>query len=101
MLDLDDAVTEGLYFQACQTALRTVGVDLTLDQFKETSLGRGESTLILAKRTGRTDEELARLRAIRNQLYGDLLQAQSCVVNGVEEVLHTFHGQVKMGVVMP
>lgn len=91
--------TEGLYFQACQTVLKTVGVDLTVDQFKDISLRRGESTLILAAEAGISDEEVAQLRTMRNRLYGDLLQAQSCVVDGAEEALQALHGQVRMGVV--
>jgi beta-phosphoglucomutase-like phosphatase (HAD superfamily) len=74
--------TEGLYFRATQTVLKTVGVDLTIDQFKEISLRRGESTLILATEAGISDGEIARLRTIRNRLYADLLRAQSCVVDG-------------------
>ncbi len=91
--------TEGLYFQSCQTVLSSVGVGLTLDQFKEISLRRGESTLILAKDAGVSAEEIQRLRTMRNQLYHDLLQTRSCVVEGAEEVLHALHGHVRMGVV--
>lgn len=87
--------TEGLYFQACQTVLKTVGVDLTAEQFKEISLRRGEGTLMLATEAGINDEEVARLRTIRNRLYAELLQAESCVVEGAEEVLGPF--MVKYG----
>ena len=91
--------TEGLYFRATQTVLQTVGVNLTVDQFKEISLRRGESTFILATEAGVSDEEVARLRTVRNRLYADLLRAQSCVVDGAEEVLRALHGRVRMGVV--
>ena len=44
--------TEGLYFRATEEVLRTVGVPLTADQFKEISLRRGESTFVLAAERG-------------------------------------------------
>lgn len=91
--------TEGLYFQACRCALKSVGVDLSLEQFKDISLRRGESTFILAAEVGVRGEEVERLRSLRNQLYGNLLQAQSCVMDGAKEVLQALHGCVRMGVV--
>ena len=91
--------TEGLYFRACQTALKTVGIDLALEQFKEISLRRGESTFKLAEDRGIGDEEIACLRGQRDRLYVEFLRAQACVIDGVEEVLRSLHGKVRMGVV--
>ncbi len=91
--------TEGLYFRATQTALQTVGIDLTAEQFKEISLRRGESTFRLAAEAGIDADEIVRLRAERDRIYTDLLAADSCVIDGAEEVLRSLHGQVRMGVV--
>jgi HAD superfamily hydrolase (TIGR01509 family) len=91
--------TEGLYFRACQTVLKTVGIDLTLEQFKEVSLRRGESTLKLAEDRGISDAEITCLRLQRDRLYVEFLRAQSCVIDGVEEVLRSLHSKVRMGVV--
>jgi HAD superfamily hydrolase (TIGR01509 family) len=91
--------TEGLYFQACKEVLGNVGIDLTLDQFKEISLRRGESTLVLATEQGVTADDLERLRQERDRMYAELMEAQSCVIDGAEEVLRVLHGQVRMGVV--
>ena len=91
--------TEGLYFRATQEVLRTVGVPLTADQFKEISLRRGESTFVLAAERGINDDEIARLRAERDRRYAELLGSQSWAIDGAEEVLRTLHGQVRMGVV--
>ena len=91
--------TEGLYFRATQEVLRTVGVHLTADQFKEISLRRGESTFVLAAEHGITDDEIARLRAERDRRYAELLGSQSWAIDGAEEVLRSLHGQVRMGVV--
>ncbi len=91
--------TEGLYFRATQEVLRTVGVPLTAEQFKEISLRRGESTFVLAVEHGIADDEIARLRAERDRRYAELLGSQSWAIDGAEEVLRTLHGQVRMGVV--
>jgi HAD superfamily hydrolase (TIGR01509 family) len=91
--------TEGLYFRATQEVLRTVGIHLTADQFKEVSLRRGESTFVLAADHGITDDEIARLRAERDRRYAELLGSQFWAIDGAEDVLRSLHGQVRMGVV--
>lgn len=91
--------TEGLYFQASRKVLHSVGVEFSREQFQEISLRRGESTFAPAAEAGIGAAEIDRLRLLRDRLYGELLQAQSCVIDGVEEVLQTLHGRVRMGVV--
>jgi HAD superfamily hydrolase (TIGR01509 family) len=91
--------TEGLYFQATRDVLRSVGIPLTADQFKEVSLRRGESCFILAAERGISDGEIARLRIERDRLHAELLGSQSPAIDGAEEVLRSLHGQVRMGVV--
>lgn len=91
--------TEGLYFRACQTILKTAGIDLTLEQFKRISLRRGESVFKLAEDRGVNDEAIACLRFQRDRLYVECLRAQACVIDGVEEVMRSLYGQVRMGVV--
>ena len=91
--------TEGLYFRATQEVLRSIGVCLTVDQFKEVSLRRGESCFVLAAERGVTDDEISRLRTERDRMYAELLGSQSWAVDGAEEVLRSLHGRVRMGVV--
>jgi len=91
--------TEGLYFRATQSVLQAVGIGLTAEQFKEISLRRGESMFKLAVEQGVSAEEIARLRAERDRIYSELLAATPCVIDGVEEVLRSLHGRVRMGVV--
>ena len=88
-----------LYFQACREVLGSVGIDLTLDQFKEISLRRGQSTFILATERGVSADDVERLRKERDRMYAELMAARSCVIDGAEEVLRALHGQVRMGVV--
>ena len=78
--------TEGLYFRTTLT-LRTVGICLTADQFKEISLRRGESTFVLAAEQELADDEIGRLRAERDRRYTELVGSQSWAIDGAEEVL--------------
>jgi len=91
--------TEGMYFRATQEVLRSVGVHLTADQFKEISLRRGESTFVLAAEQGIGEDEISRLRAERDRRYAELLGSQSWAIDAAEEVLQSLYGQVRMGVV--
>ena len=91
--------TEGLYFQATRSALATVGVELTLEQFKEISLRRGESTFGLAEQRGIGSEEIEDQRAERDRIYAGFLESKCCVIGGVDEALRSLHGKVRMGVV--
>jgi beta-phosphoglucomutase-like phosphatase (HAD superfamily) len=89
--------TEGMYFQACQEVLGSAGIDLTLDQFKDISLRRGESTLVLAIEQGVDADTVSRLRQERDRVYAELLKSRCPVIDGVEEVLRSLHSRVRMG----
>lgn len=91
--------TEGLYFQASREVLSNVGIDLTLDQFREISLRRGQSTFILATERGVSANDVERLRKERDRMYAELMAARSCVIEGAEDVLRSLHGRVRMGIV--
>ena len=91
--------TEGLYFRATRAVLKTVGIELTPEQFKDISLRRGESTFLLAAEQGVSAEDIACLRAERDRIYSESLAAVLCVIDGAEEVLRSLHGRVRMGVV--
>jgi len=91
--------TEGLYFRASRMVLATVGVDLTPERFIEISLCRGASTFQLAEERGIDADEISCLRAERDRLYVDLLRTDAHAVEGIEEVLRSLYGRVRMGVV--
>ena len=91
--------TEGLYFRACRNVLTEIGVELTVDVYREISLRQGQSTFRLAAEQGVDDHRLAQLRARRDDLYVDLLRARSPVIPGAEECLRSLYGKVRMGVV--
>ena len=83
--------TEGLYFQACKEVLGSIGIDLTLDQFKEISLRRGESTLVLATEQGVTADDVERLRKQRDRRYLQVRRrtASACAVEEIRSVENT------------
>ena len=91
--------TEGLYFQATQSVLSLVGIDILEQQFIEISLRRGESMLQLAEEKGLPPLKIATLRAERNRLYSELLRTNECVIDGVHEAIARLHQHVRMGVV--
>lgn len=91
--------TEGLFFEATRTILRTVGVELSRHQYIEHSLRRGTSTFELAAAIGIEVTEIERLRAERDELYAASLRSTDCVVDGIEDALARLHGRVRMGVV--
>jgi HAD superfamily hydrolase (TIGR01509 family) len=91
--------TEGMYFQTRKEVLGSAGIDLTLDQFKEISLRRGKSTFVLATEQGVDAHTVSRLRKERDRIYTELLESRCPVIDGVEEVLRSLHGRVRMGVV--
>jgi HAD superfamily hydrolase (TIGR01509 family) len=91
--------TEGLYFRACRATLATVGIELTRELYVEISLRRGASTFELAAERGLSGKAIARLRSERDRIYVGLLQTETRAVDGIEEVLQSLYGRVRMGVV--
>lgn len=89
--------TEELYFLAGQEVLAAKGVFLTRDMFIEQSLKKGLSVFDLLPNCEQA--EIDRLRNIRNARYLDMLKTGVRVIDGVEEVLKSLYGRVRMGVV--
>lgn len=89
--------TEGLYYRASAEILRTVGVELEPALFVEISLRRGESVLALADHLAPAEQEV--MRRARNARYTELLKEQVQIIAGVEEVLQSLHGRLRMAIV--
>ena len=90
--------TERLYFQATREILARAGVDLTQDMFVEYSLKKGKSVWHLAVEKGTPPDQVGRMRDERNARYGQLLQQENTVIEGVAETLPKLH-QFAMGIV--
>ena len=85
--------TEHLYYRANAEALARCGIELTLEMFRDISLGRGESVLALAgaAETG--------IRPWRDDRYHELLGYEAAVILGVHDTLSRLHGQLPMAIV--
>jgi len=88
--------TEHLYFQACSEALEREGVALSMDDFLEISMRRGESVLQLA-RLPKSGESA--LRDWRDERYLAILANEAQIIPGVVETLQRLHGRVPMAIV--
>ncbi len=91
--------TERLYFEASREVLAGAGVELTSEQFVEISLRCGASCLELATDAGASPDRIAAMRAERDRRYTQLIGTGVPVIDGVREVLATFHGQLPMAIV--
>ncbi len=91
--------TERLYFQATQEILESAGVTLDRDQYVEFFLRQGRGAWHLLEERGVPAADIERLRARRNDLYGELLQREACAIDGVAGTLEILHGKYVMGIV--
>jgi HAD superfamily hydrolase (TIGR01509 family) len=91
--------TEELYFRATQEVLAAVGIPLTEADYIELFLVQGRGAFHLASERGMATDEVERLRADRNALYGEWLADRTEVLDDVHRVLGALHGRYTMGVV--
>lgn len=91
--------TERLYFKATQQALKLVGIDLSLDLYKDVSLRQGAGLFYLASERRYTDEQVAGLRAKRDDIYTELLRAKPLLFPEVYETLRELHKKYRMVIV--
>ena len=91
--------TEHLYFKANAEALARVGVSLSMEDFCDISLRKGESVLALADATGGCSVAAGKLRRYRDDLYLQLLGTEAEVIPGVKETLWKLHGKFPMAIV--
>lgn len=91
--------TEHLYFRATQEVLQSAGIGLSEEEYIELFLVQGRGAWHLAAERGMPADEIERLRAARNALYGRWLAEGPRVMDDVERVLQALHGRYTMGVV--
>ena len=91
--------TEKLYYKANKEIFSGIGIDLTQELYIENFLIRSKGAWHLASELGIKDDEIGSLRQARNQLYGNLLENELQVIDGVEETLQMLSGKFLMGVV--
>ncbi|HXD73041.1 MAG TPA: HAD family phosphatase [Vicinamibacterales bacterium] len=89
--------TERLYFQATQDIMAAAGRPLTEADYIEYFLRQGTGAWHLLD--GISPDDVARLRAARNDRYSELLRGEACAIEGAENVLRQLHGHYTMGIV--
>lgn len=89
--------TEGIFFRANQEVLAGLNIPLSVEQFEEISLARGQSVMRLVADPG--TDAFEKLRRDRDALYADLLTREPLVIDGVREVLDALRGKYVMGIV--
>jgi len=91
--------TEHLYYEASKQILLSVGINLTMDQYIEYFLKKSKGAWHLAANKGLSEAEINKLKADRNEIYGQLLSKQSNIIDGVKETLEYLDGRYYMGIV--
>jgi HAD superfamily hydrolase (TIGR01509 family) len=91
--------TEKLYYKASKLTFAKIGIDLTDEMYVQYFLKQSHGTWHLAKELGYSDNTISELRMERNNLYSKLLESETEIIDGVEDVLRLLHGKVKMGIV--
>jgi HAD superfamily hydrolase (TIGR01509 family) len=91
--------TERLYFEATRAALARVGVDLTVEQYRQHLLVESRGAWHLAEQRGASQAEVERLRDARNALYLRLLSENDVMVPGALELLQRLRPRHRMAVV--
>jgi HAD superfamily hydrolase (TIGR01509 family) len=89
--------TEILYYRANRQVLRSLGVELTVDRFREFYLKDTIGGWHLVP--GLSDAAIEDLRAERNRVYAGLLRTEPFAMPGAAEVLRALCGKLSMGVV--
>ena len=91
--------TEWLYFEATRDAMGRLGVELTLERYREVSLREGRSCFDLVRDQGVADEEIGPVRDERNARYLERLRQGVELIEGVDETLSRLHGRLPMAIV--
>lgn len=91
--------TEHLYFEASRQVLASCGIGLSEAQYVQLFLRENRGLLHFSDAHGWSADELAVLRATRNDIYADLLGREARVIDGVEEVLDLLHGRCRLAIV--
>jgi HAD superfamily hydrolase (TIGR01509 family) len=91
--------TERLYFQATRDVLASVGVDLTVDVYRQLFLTESRGAWHLAAERGIAAAEIEKLRVLRNDRYRDMLTNGDVVIPGALELLERLKSRYRMAVV--
>src|ERR1700674_3901262 len=85
--------TEHLYFEATQQVLRSVGIDLTEEQYIELFLVQGRGAWYLAEERGIAPSDIERLPGEPNEVHRGRLREGPRLVEGIAGALGVLHGK--------
>ena len=91
--------TEALSFESTKETFVARGIEMTKEWFIDEHLGKGISTLELARKKGFSEDEVQKLRTMRRQRYVELLEEKAKPVEGALETLELLRGHFLMAVV--
>lgn len=90
--------TEAWYFRANVEILKTMGIALDQERYREIMVN-GQSAFLLAEEQGFDKETVEAARDRRNILYQHYLQTEDIAIDGVHEVLAALKDRYRMGIV--
>ena len=91
--------TEELYYRATRDVLRQIGMEFTVDQYRQVFLKDNCGPWSMVREKGFDDAAIEQMRAARNNLYANYLQTDDIVIPGVEQVLAEMATHFTMGIV--
>ena len=89
--------TEILYYEANRKVLAGLGLDLTVEMFRRLYLKDTIGAWHMVD--GLSAPDIERYRAVRNDIYADLLRVESRPMPGAAEILERLSGRLAMAVV--
>ncbi len=90
--------TEKWYFTANVEILKTMGIDLDEERYREIMIN-GQSAFLLAQEAGYDSDTVEKARDRRNELYQHYIRTENIEIKGVREVLATLNEKYTMGIV--
>lgn len=90
--------TEKWYFTANFEILKTMGITLEEERYKEIMI-KGQSAFLLAEEKGYDSAAVERARDKRNELYQHYIRTENIAIQGVKEVLAALNDKYRMGIV--
>ncbi|MEA1919228.1 MAG: HAD family hydrolase [Campylobacterota bacterium] len=90
--------TEIWYYRANAKILKSMGIDMGPEQYKEIMIN-GLSSFVLAERAGFDEASVDKARAQRDEIYRHYLQTEEIAINGVKEVLFELKERYQMGII--
>ncbi len=90
--------TEQWYFRANVEILKTMGITLDEDRYREIMVN-GQSAFLLAEEEGFDSISVEAARDRRNELYQHYLQTEDIAIEGVKEVLSALKEKYRMGII--